>query len=247
MASLNCYLLPELFQDEQLEGATAVVIDVLRATTTIAAALARGATRVVACCEVDEARREADRFPKEQRLLGGERGCVAIDGFDLGNSPSQYRPQAVAGKTIVFTTTNGTRAMLRCRAASRVLLGAFVNLSALCRAIAGQQHIALVCAGTGGEIAFEDALLAGAIVDRLLNQMGREFEINDQAALTGEAYRATLGIDRPVELATLLSTSRGGRNLTAVGMDEDIAAAAQVDHWPVVPQFDMATRHIRLM
>ena len=240
--NLNCYLLPELFRDEQIEGVTAVVIDVLRATTTITSALAHGASQVVACLEVDEARREAAKFSPDERLLGGERGCEVIDGFDLGNSPGQYTSQIVSGKTIVFTTTNGTKAMLRCHAADRVLLAAFVNLSALCQEIADDEQIALICAGTHGEITREDVLLAGAIVDRLETDMSQERMLNDQAVLARDAHRAAGG-----ELEMLLAESRGGRNVAAAGMQQDIAAAARVDQFSVVPEFNAKTRCIRVV
>src|SRR5258706_13920045 len=129
---LDVYLLPALVEPAQLAGKTAVVIDVLRATTTIVHALAAGATQVIPCLEVDEARRIAAELG-ERAISGGERGGKQIPGFDLGNSPAEYSRERVAGKTVVFTTTNGTRAMLRCKAARRVLLGAFVNFSAVCR------------------------------------------------------------------------------------------------------------------
>src|SRR5438132_10850132 len=106
-----------------------VVIDVLRAAPTIFQALAAGATEVVPCLEVEEAKKIAVQIARSA-ILGGERGGKQIPDFDLGNSPAEYTPERVAGKTVVFTTTNGTRAMLRCEAARRVLIAAFTNLSA---------------------------------------------------------------------------------------------------------------------
>src|SRR5205823_10380648 len=140
---------------------TVVVIDVLRATTTIVHALAAGAREVVPCLEVEDARRIAAELGKAA-ILGGERRGLPIPGFDVGNSPAEYTRQRVGGKTVVFTTTNGTRAMQRCKFASRVLLGAFVNFSAVCRELAVVDHVALVCAGTDGHVTREDTLLAGA-------------------------------------------------------------------------------------
>ena len=115
--TLNVYALSKLVEPAELAGATAVVIDVLRAGTTIVYALAAGAEQVVPCLEVADARAMVEQFPAGTALLGGERQGLPIEGFDLGNSPDEYEPARVAGKTIVLTTTNGTRAMASAREA----------------------------------------------------------------------------------------------------------------------------------
>src|SRR5438132_9688378 len=126
---LFAHFLPTLMDPDELRDGTAVVIDVLRASTTICHALAAGAREVIPCLEVEEARRVAADNSGSRPMLGGEREGVRIEGFDLGNSPGEYRPDTVGGRTVVFTTTNGTRAMLGCRSARRVLIGSFVNFS----------------------------------------------------------------------------------------------------------------------
>ena len=127
MPMIHAHFLPRLTTPDALVGATVIVIDVLRATTTITAALAAGAERVIPCGELDDARRVREELaggrPPVSALLGGERGGLPIAGFDLGNSPAEYTPERVAGRTIAFTTTNGTQAMLHCRQAGRVLSG----------------------------------------------------------------------------------------------------------------------------
>src|SRR5947208_10202296 len=114
------HLLPGLLEPPELRGGVAVVIDVLRATSTIVHALAAGAQALIPCCEIDEARRIAATFPPGTALLGGERRGVMIPGFDLGNSPGDYTAEVVGGKIVVFTTTNGTGALFRAREARRV-------------------------------------------------------------------------------------------------------------------------------
>ncbi|QDU96410.1 2-phosphosulfolactate phosphatase [Lignipirellula cremea] len=243
--SLDVFLLPSLATDADLEGRTAVVIDVLRATTTICYALAAGARAVIPCQEVDEARRLAGLTPGA--LLGGERQGVRIEGFDLGNSPTEYDDDSVAGAVILFTTTNGTRAMQRCRGARRVLLGAFVNFSALCDSLADAEEIAIVCAGTHGEITREDVLLAGAIADdvaqRRANQPGAPqgpVRFNDQAEIAADAWRALrrdpLGLS---PLALTLRSSQGGRNMLELGQENDIEIAAQLDKLELVPELHL--------
>ena len=145
---LNVYELPTSVAPEELAGTTAVVIDVLRATTTILYALQAGASEVIPCLEIGDALKIAASLPRSQVVLGGERGGLPIDGFDLGNSPREYDPPAVAGKTVVMTTTNGTRAMDQCRIAESVLIGGFVNAAALADRLAARERIALVCAGS---------------------------------------------------------------------------------------------------
>lgn len=168
MRSLQAHFLPDLTTPEALAGGTVVVIDVLRASTVIVHALAAGAREVIPCLEIEDARQVAARLPKGQAILGGERGGLPIEGFDLGNSPSEYTAERVAGKTVVFTTTNGTRAMQQCRQARRVLIGALVNASAIVEAVAAEDQVHLMCAGTRGEITREDVLVAGLLADRLL-------------------------------------------------------------------------------
>src|SRR5262249_7524926 len=127
-------------------------------------ALAAGATSVVPCGEVDEARRLAAQARAQTVLLGGERGGLRIPGFDLGNSPGEYTREVAAGKTLVFTTTTGTLALIRAKEASRVLIGALVNLGAVVELLAEEAGpVHLVCAGTEGRVTLEDVLCAGAI------------------------------------------------------------------------------------
>jgi len=238
---IDVYLVPALIEPDELTGRTVVVIDVLRATTTIIHALAAGAVAVVPCLEVDEARTiAAGEFPGSA-VLGGERGGLPIPGFDLGNSPREYTPLRVGDKTVVFTTTNGTRALLRCKAAKRVLIGAFVNLSAVCRELGDDSHIVLLCAGTNGHVTREDALFAGAVV----NELASGHILNDQAELAADAWRACksdlTGAD---PLGRALRSSRGGRNLIDTGQENDIDIAAQIDKFDTVPQLDLVTWRI---
>ncbi|MBN1589373.1 MAG: 2-phosphosulfolactate phosphatase [Pirellulales bacterium] len=244
---LNVHSLPSLVADEELAGSVAVVIDVLRASTTIVTALASGAREILPCEDVDQARVEAARLPPETTLLGGERQAMPIDGFDLGNSPSEYSSEKVAGKTIVFTTTNGTRALARCHGASRILLGAFVNASAVLDALAGAERVHLVCAGTDEQMSYDDVLFAGMLVERLQQRRDMLYELNAQAITAGETWKhafalpISLGAEPlPAErLAEKLQKSLGGESLVKAGLKEDILAAAQVDRYAIVPELNL--------
>jgi 2-phosphosulfolactate phosphatase len=244
VGQIDVYLLPDLVEPAALAGKTVVVIDVLRATTTIVHALAAGAKEVVPCLEVDEARRIAMEKGKDT-ILGGERKGLPIPGFDVGNSPAEYTRERVGGKTVVFTTTNGTRAMQRCKQAECVLLGAFVNFSAVCRELGGVEQVVLLCAGTDGHVTREDTLFAGAVVDDLAR--GKNIQLNDQALLAADAWQTAVRLmtDRP--LGMMLRDSRGGRNLIDTGHENDIDLAAQMDKFDIVPELDLATWRIRVV
>ena len=158
-----------------LRDTACVVFDVLRATSTIVTALHHGAKAVIPVAEISEALALRQKQPGV--LLGGERDGVRIRAdqtgggdFDLGNSPREYTPEMVGGKTIVSTTTNGTRALRACAGAQTVLAASFLNLTATAQFIRQLQpgQILLACAGTGENVADEDVLAAGALCEMLI-------------------------------------------------------------------------------
>ena len=250
---LNVYALPKLVEPKDLLGGTAVVIDVLRSTTTIVHALAAGAREVVPCAEVEEARQIASQLPSNEVVLGGERGGLAVLGFDLGNSPKDYTADRLRGKTLVITTTNGTAAMAHARTAEQILLGAFVNVAALSERLQGRPAIHVLCSGTDGQYSDDDILLAGMLVDRLQRRDGLGYMLNAQAITAQEMWLHKFDLPRalgaetlePERLAKALGNTLGGRNLVALGLDEDILAAAQIDRFTIVPELDPVTFRIR--
>jgi len=252
---LHVHSLPVLTTPQELAGGVVVVIDVLRASTTITHALIAGAASVVPCLEIEDARATAAKLAAAGPVvLGGERGGLPIEGFDLGNSPAGCTPESVGGKTLVFTTTNGTLAMARCRQAARVLIGSFVNRGAvglrLQAARAGGKSVHLLCAGTGGKVTREDVLFAGSLVDLLVGADEEAWDLNDQAILAGDAWRQALA--RGMRESTLNETvarelrrTQGGRNLKRIGLDADIQDAAQVDRFDLVPELFLSEWAIR--
>ncbi len=202
-----------------LRGTVCVVFDVLRATSTVVAALANGARRVFPVLTVEEAfALRRDRFP--DALLGGERGGVRIDGFDLGNSPREYTPGKVAGRDVITTTTNGTVALRACAHADAVLAAGFVNLDATAAWLQAREPtigtVLLVCAGTGTGFALEDGLAAG--------MLARRFDRN-----MDDATRAMAGLSDRFhgQIETLLPTTDNGRRLVELGLSEDVAWCAR--------------------
>jgi 2-phosphosulfolactate phosphatase len=223
-------------------GGIAVVIDVLRASTTIVTALFHGAVSVLPVLGVADAKAAAARG---SRLLGGERGGVRIEGFDLGNSPLEYTADRVRGRSVVITTTNGTAALHACRDAREILIGAIVNRTAVADAVrrlarAGD-HVHLVCAGTDGAVSAEDVLAAGAILDGA-SAAGPD-DVLDPAALEARTFfrRVAAGGDVQAALVAEFRRSPGGANLVDLGMQADLPACAAIDSLPLVPRFDQAT------
>jgi 2-phosphosulfolactate phosphatase len=235
-------------------GGIAVVIDVLRASTTMTTALANGALGVWPVAGVGEARNLAARLGPTA-LLGGERGGVRVPGFDLGNAPAEYTAAVVAGRSVVITTTNGTAAIAAGGAAAEVLVGALVNrrhVAAAARRLARVEPgaaVHLVCAGTDGAVSAEDVLAAGAILDAAATDAEAAGDELDPAARAARAAfrRHAAAADVGAALVASFQGSPGGANLVALGMGADLPACARLDVLPVVPRLDRATGCLRAL
>lgn len=219
----------------ETQGRVVVVLDVLRASTSIAVALANGARAVVPCESADEAITLSKSFERGDVRLAGEMRMLAIPGFDLGNSPGDFSPAAVDGKTVLLSTTNGTRVLTSIQGARDVLVGAFVNfravLAMLRAAARGGADIAIVCAGRERRFALEDAACAGRYVRGVRRRL-TNIELNDAARVAALLDRR-YGTD--VEAA--LRESEHGRALIDAGFAADVAVCAAVDSVPVLPVY----------
>jgi 2-phosphosulfolactate phosphatase len=207
--------------DEHAAARVGIVVDVIRATSSIAQALASGYERVLCCAEIDEARALRAELGDEA-VVGGERNAVVVDGFDVGASPREFA-QGAKAPTLILTTTNGTRAILtaveRCEV---VLLGSLLSLSAVAQAAqAAEGDVAIICSGFKGDFALDDAYCAGRIVDALAG------EPTDAAVAA-----AALGRVWPTPLDGLNARTYG-----PPGLEADIEHCAQVDLLATVPRF----------
>ena len=168
--------------------------------------------------------------------MGGERAGLPIEGFDLGNSPGDYTKEVCDGRTLVMTTTNGTKAILASQEAERVLIASFPNMKATIDALRNDgRAIHVVCAGTEGFISWEDALLAGAIVSKLIDNPLRT---NDEGLLAMSGWReAKTAMEQDgISLAQVFARGRGGRRVTEIGLVPDIKAAATIDRFDLVAE-----------
>jgi 2-phosphosulfolactate phosphatase len=229
---LEVFMSPRELMAADVQGRVVAVIDVLRASTTIAAALANGARTVIPVEDVDEVMARAKQFDAGQVRTAGERKMLPIPGFDMGNSPLEFTTSSVAGCTVIITTTNGTRALMALQGARDIVVASYVNhaaVSAMLRAAARSNDISIVCAGTEGHFSFEDAACAGRYV-RSITQASPSITMNDAA-------RACALIDGRYgdNIAEIFKESSHGRALAEAGFGDDLLACAQLDTHPVVP------------
>lgn len=217
----------------EASGRVIAVIDVLRASTSIAVAMANGARAVIPIDSSDEAIIRAKTFERSDVRLAGERRMLPIPGFDLGNSPRDFTRTAVEGKTILMTTTNGTPAIANMQSPRDVVIASYVNYTAvltmLRTALRGGTDITLVCAGRERQFALEDAGCAGRFVSNVVRRLP-DVDTNDAA-------QACALIDRKYgeRILKLFEASEHGRALREAGFGDDLQACAAVDSYPVIP------------
>jgi 2-phosphosulfolactate phosphatase len=219
-----------------VQGRTIFVIDVLRATTAMCAALYHGARALIPVASTEEALRLAQTIGSADVLLAGEKNCVRIPGFALGNSPLEMTEHAVKGKTIVVTTTNGTKALLAAQGAAAVYVAGAVNLTAAGErareALEQRRDVVILCSGRGSAFGLDDAYCAGRLAVEALGGRKPRKGLNDAALASLDLVRRYGdNWERP------LAYSRAGRELTRLGFGTDVLDAARLDAYPVLPHF----------
>lgn len=227
--NIDVHFTPAEIESDVLAEATVVIIDVVRATTSIVEALAQGVRTVFPTSSAEEAVKLAASLGREDTLLCGERKGLKIEGFDLGNSPAEYIGAELDGKRLVMTTTNGTPALRAADEAARVLVCAFTNLSAVARAVAGDSHVVIQCAGRGGRFGFDDAVCAGHLLLKIRDLSAEDLELNDPG-------RAACALAEGVEVsADFLRGTAAGVSIEAIGLGDDLILCADVDRHDIVP------------
>jgi 2-phosphosulfolactate phosphatase len=222
--------------------AQVVVLDILRATSTIVTALHNGARDIVMFDSLDSARAaKASGHFAPPTVLAGESKCLKPDDFDLGNSPREHVTEKIGGATVLLATTNGTRAANLARASRRLYVASLLNASATAQALAENVDAGdtiFVCAGTNGALAFEDVIGAGAILWHLLQTTYRaDLPFTDRSWL---AYHAFSGVRN--HLGPALRLGAGGINVIEAGLEDDIDHCARLDAMPLVANVDESLR-----
>ncbi|WP_257669346.1 2-phosphosulfolactate phosphatase [Parapedobacter tibetensis] len=222
--SIRVCLSPALLPFYDLDDTIAVVVDIFRATSSICYGLANGAKAIIPVAEVDECL----AYQGNGYLLAAERNGEVVEGFDFGNSPFAYTKDKVAGKTIVLTTTNGTRAIQLCSGAKRVVIGSFLNITALSAWLKKQNHhILLVCAGWNNHVNLEDTVFSGAVVNRIKDTGA---ELDDAAHVAESLY-----LEAEKNLAVYLSKASHGKRMQRLNISQDIAFCLQTDKVSAIP------------
>lgn len=233
MNNLETLFIPEEIKNIELAGKLVVMIDVLRASSTIVTALANGCRGFIPILSPDQAKKKAQQFEKEGVLLGGEREGTKIEGFDLGNSPREYKKEAVKDKTIIFSTTNGVKTLEMVKSAYEIIIGSFLNLQAVCDYCTNYKGaILIICAGRESKFSLEDTACAGMIINFLRDVFPvacREVDAN----LTARLLYGRFGNN----ILEILRTSQHGRYLESIGLGGDLKFCSQLDFFNIVPIF----------
>jgi 2-phosphosulfolactate phosphatase len=228
---LNLYTHPDDLSDAEAKGKTVVVVDVLRASSTIVQACENGVARIIPVATVEEAAKLLSTLERKRTLLGGEREGLPIDGFDLGNSPLEYTEQVVKGKTLIFTTSNGTAAITKSASAREIVLGCFLNLSAVVTHVISSRakKVAVLCAGNLGRLSLEDFVCGGHVVDRIVDGTRASTVLND-GAVAARALANALG-----DVGEAVRNSSHGLRLAELGFEDDLEFCSKVDNYVTVP------------
>jgi len=228
--TVDVFFSPGVVDESSVEGRTAVVIDVIRATSTLVEALANGAKAFFPTVSTEEAVKLASSLGREDTLLCGERKGLKVEGFDLGNSPAEFTSEVVGGKQLVMTTTNGTRAFAAVESADRVLAASFMNLSAVAEALDGVSNLVIVCSGRENRFSLDDALCAGMLVKALEGASSEDSTLNDAARVATELASTY------VLTADFLGTTAAGKALIGAGLEGDLELCASLDRHTLVPE-----------
>ncbi|TCL76371.1 2-phosphosulfolactate phosphatase [Hydrogenispora ethanolica] len=227
--------LPQLSGNTEINNKITVVIDALRATSTIVTALHHQAIEVIPVVEPAEAVELAKNIGAQECITGGERRGLRIDGFELGNSPLEYTEERIAGKKIILSTTNGTKAIkLASQGAAEVLIGSFLNVQAVIEYLSqAGRDLVIACAGRGNwGLSLEDLACAGWIIRGLIDA-GLEPGLTDAAKTALYAQREA----RSIGLEKFFRQTDNGRNLIEVGLEQDLAACADLNSMPLLPRY----------
>lgn len=216
---------------EKLQNKVAVVIDIFRATSVMVTALSNGCKEIRPYLTVEEAREEANRLGRDNCILGGERNAIKIDGFDLSNSPLEYKKEIVKDKTVIMTTTNGTKTLTRSNEADKILIAAMINANAVAKKIIKlNQDVVIINAGTNGNFSMDDFICSGYIIDCIIREKNH-YELTDISKTAMMIYNNNQDILSYVKEALHFEVMK------SLELDKDIEYCIKKDIFNIVPEY----------
>lgn len=214
---------------------TTVVIDVLRATTSIITALNNGAKEIIPVGSIEFAMKVSGNTFSGHTLLGGERNTKKIEGFALGNSPFEYTPEVVKGKSIILFTTNGSKAIVKAKYSSQLFICSFLNVASLAKQVANSPELVILCSGNNGLFSYEDAICAGNLIDELM-KFNVKIELSDACRTSHLLFNESKN-----NLGDALANTEHGIKLIENGFEPDIVYSAQSNIVDVIPIYEKGT------
>lgn len=228
--ALDVFSSAHSFHEEDLRDKTVVMIDVLRASSTMVTALDNGAKGIIAVADMDDASKISRNLDSQSFLLSGEKDGVKIEGYDLTNSPLEHTGEVVRNKTVILNTTNGTKAIKRSGLAENIIVGSFLNLSTIVEHLKHLDgEVVLVCAGWRGRLSFEDLLCAGNII----------YELNsgELPARARDGAKVAFGLYEKFadDIENSIKSSNYAVRLKGIVSEEDISYCCQRSILQVLP------------
>ncbi|MFV1883951.1 MAG: 2-phosphosulfolactate phosphatase [Balneola sp.] len=227
---IDVFFSVQAFQEEDLRGKSAVIIDILRASSSIVTAVNNGAKKIIPVEDMSDAMKIARTMDQNDYLLCGEKDGVKIEGYHLGNSPQEYTKEVVGDKTLIINTTNGTRAIKKANLANRIYIGSFLNQKAILNALAEHDdEVVLICSGWRGRLALEDTMFAGSLIHKLCK--GNLPEKTKDGAKVAFGLFEKFGDD----LEETIRQSDHAHRLRNLVPEDDVPFCCQVDKFSVLP------------
>jgi 2-phosphosulfolactate phosphatase len=238
---VNVLVSPSAVEELYFSDKTVVVVDVLRATTTIVTALENGAKEIIPVHSIEFAMKASSSMFGGQTLIGGERNTKKIDGFNLGNSPLEYTAERIAGKSLILFTTNGSKAIVKTKYSKTTLIGSFLNVQSIAEHLVkvNEEAVEIVCSGANGLFCIEDTICAGMIVNEIRN-------MKPDVVLT-DAARAAIDLSNLVanDIYKMLVNSDHGKLLIANGFEKDITYCSRLNVSTIVPEYSTNVIKVR--
>jgi 2-phosphosulfolactate phosphatase len=225
MKTIDVCLSPDLMHLYPVTQRTVVVVDILRATSTMVTALAHGADSILPLADLETCRKKGIMG----YITSGERDGKKVEGFDKGNSPFEYMGSDIRGKKIAFTTTNGTQAIEKSKEAKEIVIGSFLNLSSVVNhLLLGENNVLIVCAGWKGRVNLEDTLFAGAVVEKLKDYLGPDCDAPLAARHLYNIAKADMQI--------FLGESSHVKRLNQLNIHKDFEFCLTADRYKILPR-----------